>query len=81
MQNAGNYFNIAKDVANLVSQSLGKQNSQKKTEEEKNETSSTKSTLVDGFFRLLGLDSHKIIAIAVNSVIFLAQLVSECDSD
>lgn len=77
---ANDYLKIVKDVANLVSQSLNseKEESTKRGghgEDEKNQDFGP-TNVISAFFRLLGLDSQKIAAIAVNSVIFLAQMVS-----
>lgn len=79
LQYASNYLETAKDIAELVSKSLGhKQQQQKRGEDERDEArqpSFGPSNLVSAFFRLIGFDSPKIAAIAVNSVIFLAQMV------
>ncbi|EFN81215.1 hypothetical protein EAI_00925 [Harpegnathos saltator] len=78
---ASNYLETAKDIADLVSKSLGqdKQNlKQKRGEDGDDEVKQPfgPTNLVSAFFRLIGLDSPKIAAIAVNSIIFLAQMIS-----
>lgn len=77
---ANDYLEIVKDVANLVSQSLNpeKEESSKRGDHEGDEKNQDfgPTNVISAFFRLLGLDSQKIAAIAVNSVIFLAQMVS-----
>ncbi|XP_047366910.1 uncharacterized protein LOC124955876 isoform X3 [Vespa velutina] len=77
---ANDYLKIVKDVANLVSQSLNpeKEESSKRGDrggDDKNQDFGP-TNVISAFFRLLGLDSQKIAAIAVNSVIFLAQMIS-----
>lgn len=74
---ASNYLETAKDIADLVANSLGSKQKEKRDENEdaKNKASFGPSTLMSAFFRLFGLDSQKVTAIAVNSVIFLAQMV------
>lgn len=77
LQYASNYLETAKDIADLVSKSLGRK--QKRGEDEgKDETKIPfgPSNLVSSFFRIFGLDSQKVAAIAINSVIFLAQMVN-----
>lgn len=61
-------LNEAYSVTNLVSETFGK--TSKKMNDEQN------STIFSGFLRILGLDTKKISAIAVNAIIFVAQLVS-----
>lgn len=79
MQYASNYLETAKDIADLVSKSLGHKQKQKRGEVEDDEKQSFgPSNFVSAFFRLIGFDSQKVAAIAVNSVIFLAQMVSIC---
>ncbi|KAG9431184.1 hypothetical protein HZU67_07159 [Apis mellifera carnica] len=75
---ASNYLETAKDIADLVASSLGSKQKEKRGEDEdaKNKASFGPSTLMSAFFRLFGLDSQKVTAIAVNSVIFLAQMIS-----
>lgn len=76
---AKNYLETAKTIADLVSKSLNQQNNQKRGDEGINHDEASKhrdsGNLASAFFRLLGLDSPKIAAIAVNSAIFLAQMV------
>lgn len=78
LQYASNYLETAKDIADLVSKSLG-HNKQKRGEnggdDEVEKQPFGPSNLVSAFFRLFGLDSPKVAAIAVNSIIFLAQMV------
>lgn len=80
MQYASNYLETAKDIADLVSKSLGHKQKQKRGDDENNENDAKQpfgpSNLVSAFFQLIGLDSQKVAAIAVNSVIFLAQMVN-----
>lgn len=75
---ASNYLETAKDIADLVSKSLGRKQKQKRGEDENDDTKQPfgPSNLVSAFFHLIGLDSQKVTAIAVNSVIFLAQMVN-----
>ncbi|XP_031775524.1 uncharacterized protein LOC116415207 [Apis florea] len=75
---ASNYLETAKDIADLVASSLGSKQKEKRGEDEdaKNKGSFGPSTVMSAFFRLFGLDSQKVTAIAVNSVIFLAQMIS-----
>ncbi|XP_033231951.1 uncharacterized protein LOC117182943 [Belonocnema kinseyi] len=82
LRNAQNYFKTAKDIADLVAKSLNRKGTQKKGDDGEDGNDGKKSkrafgafTFVSTFFRLLGLDTQKITAIAVNSVIFLAQLI------
>lgn len=77
---ASNYLETAKDIADLVANSLGSKQKEKRGEDEdaKNKGSFGPSTVMSAFFRLFGLDSQKVTAIAVNSVIFLAQMVLAC---
>lgn len=63
-------LNEAYSVTNLVSETFGK--STKKIDNEQN------NTIFSGFLRILGLNTKKISAIAVNAIIFVAQLVSKC---
>lgn len=77
LEYATNYLETARDIADLVARSLGR-----KHNEEPEDTPTKKkggfgpSNIMSAFFRLVGLDSQKVTAIAVNSVIFLAQMVS-----
>ncbi|XP_051169722.1 uncharacterized protein LOC127287047 isoform X2 [Leptopilina boulardi] len=82
LRNAKNYLDTVKDIANLVSASLNRKESQRRGDNGQNneEKEKTKGTFgpvpfVSAFFRLLGLDSQKVTAITVNSVIFLAQMI------
>lgn len=79
MEYATNYLETAKDIADLVAKSLGHKQQQKRGDDNdgKQKGSFGASNLVSAFFRLVGLDSQKVTAIAVNSVIFLAQMVRE----
>ncbi|XP_032684815.1 uncharacterized protein LOC116850527 [Odontomachus brunneus] len=81
LQYASNYLETAKDIADLVSKSLGhnkQKQKQKRGEDGDDEVKQPfgPSNLVSAFFRLIGLDSPKVAAIAVNSFIFLAQMIS-----
>jgi len=60
----------------LVSKSLGHKQKQKLGEDGNDEKQSFgPSNFVSAFFRFIGFDSHKVAAITVNSVVFLAQMV------
>ncbi|XP_046749253.1 uncharacterized protein LOC124413008 [Diprion similis] len=84
LEYASSYIGIAKDIAELVATSLGheKQNRGDNGTDQpsKNFTGKKKyfgnQGLMAAFFKLLGLDPTKINAIAVNSAIFLAQMIS-----
>ncbi|GAB1860357.1 hypothetical protein CAJAP_01436 [Camponotus japonicus] len=78
LQYASNYLETAKDIADLVSKSLGGKQKQKRGDDENDDAKQPfgPSNLVSAFFHLIGLDSQKVAAIAVNSVIFLAQMIS-----
>ncbi|OAD53567.1 hypothetical protein WN48_09729 [Eufriesea mexicana] len=78
LEYATNYLETAKDIADLVAKSLDRNQEKRRGEGEDGKKSETfgPSNVVSAFFRLLGLDSQKITAIAVNSVIFLAQMIS-----
>ncbi|XP_014601239.1 PREDICTED: uncharacterized protein LOC106785365 [Polistes canadensis] len=80
---ANDYLEIVKDVTNLVSKSFNsddKRYTSKRGDPEEDEPNKNQdfrpTNLISAFFRLFGLDSQKIAAIAVNSVIFLAQMIS-----
>ncbi|XP_071635853.1 uncharacterized protein [Temnothorax longispinosus] len=76
LQYASNYLETAKDIADLVSKSLGHKQKQKRGEDGNDEKQSFgPSNFVSAFFRLIGFDSQKVAAIAVNSVVFLAQMI------
>lgn len=70
-QFAGKLLGIdqAKGVAQLVSQAFGKAH-------KKGDGSEATNNLFSRFFRILGFDVKKIGAIAVNAIIFVAQIVS-----
>nr|XP_003700082.1 PREDICTED: uncharacterized protein LOC100883833 [Megachile rotundata] len=74
LEYATNYLETAKDIADLVAKSLG-HNSKRGEDDVKQKGTFGTSNLVSAFFRLVGLDSQKVTAIAVNSVIFLAQMI------
>lgn len=82
-ENAKNYLQTARDIADLVSKSLKsklnqntKRGDQADFQQDNNQNGSFQPTnLISTFFRLLGLDSRKITAVAVNSFIFFAQMV------
>lgn len=60
-----------------MSKSLGHKQKQKRGEDGNDgKPPFGPSNFVSAFFRLIGFDSQKVAAIAVNSVIFLAQMVS-----
>jgi hypothetical protein len=67
-------LNTAQGVAHLVSSSLLK--AQPQWLREGSDIGLQHGGLFSGFFRLLGLDSSKLGAIALNAIIFIAQLVS-----
>lgn len=84
LEYASSYIETAKDIADLVSQSLGHRNKKHNFNYTDNRTDQVfgkekrhfgPQGLVAAFFKLLGLDPPKINAIAVNSAIFLAQMV------
>lgn len=82
LQYASNYLETAKDIADLVSKSLGGKQKQKRGEDENKDEAKIPfgpSNFVSSFFRIFGFDSQKIAAIAINSVIFLAQMVNICN--
>lgn len=64
-------FDAASEVAKLVTESFAKPKPSRK-----GDNAQSSSGIFTGFFRLLGLESTKIGAIAVNALVFLAQLVS-----
>ncbi|CAH0561028.1 unnamed protein product [Brassicogethes aeneus] len=59
----------AKGVANLVSQAFGKNN-------RKDEKGNNGGNVFSGFLRVLGFDAKRISAIAINAIIFVAQMIS-----
>lgn len=71
-QFAGKLLGIdqANGVAQLVSQAFGKAQTRKGDE------GAATNNLFSSFFRILGFDVKKIGAIAVNAIIFVAQIVS-----
>ncbi|XP_076237904.1 uncharacterized protein LOC143181407 [Calliopsis andreniformis] len=78
LEYATNYLEAAKDIADLVAKSLGSKQHQRGGEasDAKEKGNFGPSNIVSAFFRLIGLNSQKVTAIAVNSVIFLAQMIS-----
>lgn len=64
----------ASDVANLVSSAFGKR--QKKMDNNNNNSEKTSGNIFSGFLRIFGFDGKKVGAIAVNAIIFVAQLVN-----
>ncbi|XP_076284596.1 uncharacterized protein LOC143211057 [Lasioglossum baleicum] len=77
LEYATNYLETAKDIADLVARSLGKKQKERRGEDEQNEKGGfVPSNVMSAFFRMIGLDSQKVTAIVVNSVIFLAQMIS-----
>lgn len=70
-QLAGKLLGIehANEVAQLVAETFGKTS-------KKGDSSPTPNNIFAGFLRVLGFDSKKIGAIAVNAIIFVSQLVS-----
>lgn len=79
LQSASSYLETAKDIADLVSKSLRHKDSSKVRKSDAKVNSLPKAMGLDmfisWFFRLLGLDSQKVAAMAVNSVLYLAQMV------
>lgn len=77
LEYATDYLETAKDIADLVAKSLGGKQKERRGEDNrtKEKGSFGPSNVMSAFFRLFGLDSQKVTAIAVNSVIFLAQMV------
>lgn len=69
IQMAGKLLGLdhAKGVAELVSEAFGKT---------RIKHDNGKDNVFSGFWRVLGFDAKKISAIAVNAIIFVAQLVS-----
>lgn len=59
----------ASEIAELVSEAFGKTNTHSKKGDE------GQQNIFSGFLRILGFDTKKIGAIAVNAIIFVAQLV------
>ncbi|KAK1123103.1 hypothetical protein K0M31_008736 [Melipona bicolor] len=78
LEYATSYLETARNIADLVAKSLnGKQEERRGENDETREKGNFgPSNVVSAFFRLFGLDSQKVTAIAVNSVIFLAQMIS-----
>ncbi|XP_058798532.1 uncharacterized protein LOC131668416 [Phymastichus coffea] len=82
LKNAKGYLETAKNIADLVSKSLRQKDTTKKRgddtdfSEKQNKPFET-INVVSTFFKLLGLDSTKMTAVAVNSFIFVAQVISE----
>lgn len=70
---AGKLLGIDKatEVAELVSNAFGNT----KTESKKGDDGNDQQNIFSGFLRILGFDAKKIGAIAVNAIIFVAQLV------
>jgi hypothetical protein len=81
LQNARNYLETAKDIADLVSESLRTKETENKRGDDADFTNKEESkpfeitNIITTFFRLLGLDSKKMTAVTVNSFIFFAQMV------
>ncbi|XP_076477517.1 uncharacterized protein LOC117163502 [Bombus vancouverensis nearcticus] len=78
LEYATDYLETAKDIADLVAKSLGAKQKERRGEDDKTKEKGSfgPSNVMSAFFRLFGLDSQKVTAIAVNSVIFLAQMIS-----
>ncbi|XP_011495044.1 PREDICTED: uncharacterized protein LOC105359971 [Ceratosolen solmsi marchali] len=83
LQNAKNYLETARDIADLVSESLRLKETENKrganadfTNEQGNKPFEL-TNLMSTFFRFLGLDTKKITAVTINSFIFFAQMISE----
>ncbi|KAF7992386.1 hypothetical protein HCN44_001711 [Aphidius gifuensis] len=80
LQTAKNYLDTAKDIADLVSTSLGhNKHHEHGDRDNKNDKLSKRlgnGNITSAFFRLLGLDTPRIAAIAINSAIFLTQMIS-----
>ncbi|KZC06052.1 hypothetical protein WN55_07138, partial [Dufourea novaeangliae] len=75
LEYATNYLETARDIADLVARSLGGKQKEKRGDEGTKEKGGfLPASVMSAFFRLIGLDSQKVTAIAVNSVIFLAQM-------
>ncbi|XP_045479645.1 uncharacterized protein LOC123684430 [Harmonia axyridis] len=73
LQMAGKFLGIdtAKGVADLVSEAFGKHNRRKGDEADAG------GNIFSGFLRMLGFDAKRIGAIAVNSMVFVAQLIGK----
>ncbi|XP_059484299.1 uncharacterized protein LOC132201820 [Neocloeon triangulifer] len=70
---------MADRVASLVSNSLGNksgQNKNQKTQQKTQEQQSSGPGLFGGFMRLLGLDSSRLGAIAVNAFIYISEMIA-----
>ncbi|KAL3267398.1 hypothetical protein HHI36_011527 [Cryptolaemus montrouzieri] len=72
LQMAGKFLGIdkAKGVADLVSDAFGKSNNRKGDED-------AGGNIFSGFLRMLGFDAKRIGAIAINSIVFVAHLISK----
>ncbi|KAK9870011.1 hypothetical protein WA026_006106 [Henosepilachna vigintioctopunctata] len=72
LEMAGKWLGLdrSRGVANLVSEAFGKINNRKGDYEES-------GNIFSGFLRMLGFDAKKIGAIAVNSIVFIAQLINK----
>lgn len=64
-------FDEATGVAELISEAFGKTDTLSKKGDEGDE----QKNIFSGFLRILGFDAKKVGAIAVNAIIFVAQLV------
>lgn len=71
-QMAGKFFGLdkANNLAQLVSETFAGKHIKRNTKDHN-------ANIFSGFLRLLGLDTKKLSAIAVNAIIFVAQLVSD----
>lgn len=69
LEAAGKWFGLGKGsgLAKLVAESFGKNGGEKHEDNSKG--------VFSAFFRILGFDAKKIGAIAVNAIIFIAQMV------
>ena len=63
-------LDTAQGVAQLVSKSFSSS-----AKQQPSSASGTAGGIMSGFFRLLGLDSAKLSAVTLNTLVFLAQLV------
>ncbi|XP_044749118.1 uncharacterized protein LOC123309884 [Coccinella septempunctata] len=74
LEMAGKFLGLdtAKGVAELVSNAFGKNDHRKEDNEE-----GAGGNIFSGFLRMLGFDARRIGAIAVNSIVFIAQLIGK----
>jgi hypothetical protein len=69
---------MADRVASLVSNSLGQDANQRQKQQKQQQQPSNGPGLFGGFMRLIGLDSTRLGAIAVNAFIYISEMVIKC---